>query len=521
MNNFKYKTIFLLGVALLSFLLMCAWLVLYVPSNMDEFAAYRRIACTIFPNSTEHIFRESCTAYPIRFFGIDFFRSYAYLGISSNLLYLPFYLALPTPSSHHLLGITVLLIFSILLVKALSFPKQTVVIPLIFFPLLFQIVHDTGPIRLALLSYPLVLMLVFKLLDENQTLHRKIIYSLGMFAVVGIAIEDKPFYIYLLPQVLALSVGFVLIQHRQNQVKFTFTKERVFSEFSTNFLLGLLMLIITVSFACILILLFMTVPLGQKGNHYPYLAYLATKSAIKVSFLQEIQYIATYFFIPTQFASRIYDLSSKSSVISILAFIPTILVSLIALKNETRNMRLVILGTIGLGCAVFLLTRNTWSGHHFIFLHIPILILLMRYASSGLNKYTSVVLSILTSSIVSCTLLFFEKEAVNAESNRQPIFEYLSQENIASDAIINFTSWGGFYIQSLYGSRTQLVTYIEPMTKESSGRLLEIFQRSGRKEIINVCSDCDALSIASFFPGYEVSTIDFPNTSWRLVKIQR
>ena len=526
MSYLKFKSKTLLTITFLFFLFFSAWLIIYVPSNMDEFLPYHRIACKVFPNAIEHVFRESCTSYATRLFGFEFFRSYSYIGYTSNLLYWPFYQVFPAPASHHVLGALVLLLFSILLVKAFSLSKQTVFIPLIYFPLLFQTIHDTGPIRIALLSYPLVILSISKLFDRNLSLLRRGLSFLGIFIVVSFAIEDKPFYIYLLPQVLFLAFGFALCRHCDEMTKSThlfLKKERVLFEIIKKFAFEIFLVILAVFFAILLTLIFITVPLGESSSYYPYLLDLALQSSSrpKISFLQEIKYLAGYFLAPTQFANRIYEFSVPQKLISIFAFTPVLILCLVALRNEENKIRFLILGTIGLGVAIFLFTRHAWSGHHFIFLHITMLILLMRYASCGEKKYSYVVLLILLSTTVSCVQLFIGKEGRHSESTRQPIFDYLSKEEIASNAVINFVSWGGYYQQSLYGARTQLVTYTEPITQEFVDGLLEVWVRSGRKEIINICLRCDVKEISSFFPMYKISTVDFPNTSWRLVRIEQ
>jgi hypothetical protein len=521
MNYLKFKSKFLFAITFLFFFSTSAWLIVYVPSNNDEFLPYHRIACEVFPNAIEHVFIESCTSYPSRLLGLEFFRSYSIVGYTSNLLYWPFYQAFPAPASHHVLGALVLLLFSIWLIKAFSLSKLTLVIPLIYFPMLFQTIHDTGPIRIALLSYPLVVLSVTKLFDGSSSLLRRGLVFLGIFLVVSFAIEDKPFYIYLLPQVLFLALGFAYCRHC-DMIKLTFKKERVFFEIEKKFAFEIFLVVLAVFFAILLTLIFITVPVGSKLSYYPFLVDLVLQTiSPRFSFLQEIKYLAGYLLAPTQFANRIYELSVPQKLISIFAFIPVLILCLVALRNEENKIRFVILGTIGLGVAIFLYTRHVWTGHHFIFLHIPILILLMRYASCGEQKYAYVVVSILLSTIVSCVQLSLGKESVHSESTRQPIFDYLSRDEIASNVIINFVSWGGYYQQSLYGARTQLVTFNDTTTQESADGLVEVWARSGRKEIINICSGCDAQAISSFFPEYKISTVDFPNTSWRLVRIER
>jgi hypothetical protein len=489
---------------------------------MDEFLPYHRIACKVFPNATEHIFTNSCSADPSRLFGLEFFRSYSIVGISSNLLYLPFYLVFPAPASHHVLGTLILLFFSLMLVKAFSLSKFTVIIPLIYFPLLFQTIHDTGPIRIALLSYPLIVLSIAKLFDDNLSLLRRTLAFLGIFLVVSFSIEDKPYYIYLLTQILFLALGFAFCRHYNGMIKLIFKKKSVLFETIKKFAFKTFLVLLAVFFAILLTLIFITVPVSGSSTYEPYLLDLFLKSSSrKISLLQEIKYLTGYLLAPTQFANRIYELSVPQKLISIFAFIPVLILCLVALRNEENKIRFLILGTGGVGVVIFLITRIAWSGHHFIFLHIPILILLMRYASCGDKKYLYVVASILLSTLVSCVQLFHGKEGIHSESTRQPIFDYLSRDEIASNAIINFASWGGYYQQSLYGARTQLVTYTMPITKESAAGLVDLWTRSGRKEIINVCSGCDTQVFSSFFFKHKISTVDFSNTSWRLVIVGR
>lgn len=517
------KIWFLFLVVFLFFIFLSTWLIVYVPANMDEFLPYHRIACATFSNSVEHILTESCSAFPSRILGFDFYRNYSYVGFSSNLLYWPFYKVLAAPSSHHFLGVLVLVGFSILLVKAFSLSTYTIVIPLIYFPLLFQVVHDTGPIRIALLSYSIITILACRIFSPKTTNFQMVLLLLSTFVIYFFAIEDKPFYVFLIPQITLLSFWTAYDSYSRNNINFKSKIQTVKLKINTRIPPNLLyiLLIFIIFAACFVALFLTTTPDYQTGNFHPYIASLIKNSSSRLTFSEELKQIVLYLITPIRFTNRIYELSIDQHLISIIAFFPVLCIFLYAaFAKEYRNWVFILL-SLFLLVFIFLLMRMTWSGHHFIYLHIPILIFLMIYASNGTRRYIQVIIALVLSALVSWSQVYSAKEGIHSESGRKNIFYYLSQKEIASESIINFTSWGGYSQQSLYGSNLQLVTHILPTNSDTMKPIIELWVKTGKKYLINVCYNCDESTFYEYFPASKILMLNFPMTSWRLIRIEK
>ena len=69
---------------------------------------------------------------------------------------------------------------------------------------------------------------------------------------------------------------------------------------------------------------------------------------------------------------------------------------------------------------------------------------------------------------------------------------------MAAKNVLNFSFWGGYYQQSLYGDRAQIVTYIEPMNAGDVTALKDIARRTSR-DILDVCMRCDLGAMRSDF----------------------
>jgi hypothetical protein len=511
------KITFSLLAGFLLFIFLSAWLVAYVPVNTDELLPYHRIACTVFPMAVEHAPQGVCGAYASQILGFDFYRSYSYVGFSSNILYQPFYKVLPIPFSHHFLGILVLLVFSFLLVRAFSLSIFTIVIPLIYFPLLYQVIHDTGPIRIALLSFPIAIILAISALSPSTTTARMTLIFLATFFTYSVAIEDKPFYVYLIPQVILLS--FWAAYDRYGRIEIKSQAEMKVNKFNVRIkvLSKFLLLGFAVFLAGYVTLILTTEPAG--GAFYPYLKSLMIGSTPNLSFFQELEYLVMYLASPILFTSRIFEISTTQLLLSALAFLPVLLLFIYAVFEKKNRNRRYIFASLLLLIIIFLITKKTWSGHHFVYLHIPIVIFLMIYASNGPRRYMQVIIALILSALVSWGQVLYAKEHIHSETGRKVIFDYLSQNEIASASIINFTSWGGYYQQSLYGADSQLVTYTEPITSDGMNLMRELLVKTGRKYLINVCYDCDKGTFQPYFHADNIEVLYFPSTSWRLIKI--
>jgi hypothetical protein len=181
------------------------------------------------------------------------------------------------------------------------------------------------------------------------------------------------------------------------------------------------------------------------------------------------------------------------------------------LSTYPRARTWLLLSSFGITIAMFLLVRNEWAGHHFVFLWVPLILLFADFAvslSPGLCM--AVISSFLALNLWSVIALTQYDVRGHTSIERYVIFDYFSNKDIASQAVINFTSWGAYYMQAIYGPRGQLVLYTEPhvadymrtgaMIPEDAAQVTELVQKTGRR-LYNVCSGnlCNKAALEAAF----------------------
>ena len=71
-------------VTSVAFAAAVAWMMYFVPPNMDEVIQYHQLACRSFDGSKYHTFIEACDdRYLCDFLGLKFHKSYPYIGITA------------------------------------------------------------------------------------------------------------------------------------------------------------------------------------------------------------------------------------------------------------------------------------------------------------------------------------------------------------------------------------------------------------------------------------------------------
>ncbi|QWD18439.1 hypothetical protein DP176_04520 [Polynucleobacter paneuropaeus] len=513
-GNYLKRIPFAIWILVLIFLPVIYVIIWVAPPNMDEFLPYHRIACTEYPAAVEHIFTESCFAHPVKFFQLSYFSSYSYVGNSSNYLYKPFFSIFSAPLSHYILGLLVMIVFSVALTKVMETKILIALVPLLYFPLVFQTIHDTGPIKISLLAYPLIMYSTIKLLKPSTSIAKKLLALLILFLAVAISMESKPFFLYLLPQVLLLGFGYAYATLNQNQININGLGKFISQIRNGKFLLWLSL----ISFS-VLLALFLVLFCIKYGNS-SYFSFLTAQVNGSSSVISQLKMIRDYLIFPFMFTSRIYDVSRYQQIISAIFFLPVLFILYSYLKKKTL-VGYILLTSILVLIVIFTIARNTWSGHHFIFLHLPIILMLMIFANQSLEKFKKVIIILSTLMVVCGVLLVFGQVGTHSSAERSTLFKSLSNSKLASNSVINFSSWGGYYIQSLYGDQSQLVTYIEPMTGDEATRLAGIAKRLNRPFIINVCHSCSKEDMMKFFPGKQIDRESPNNSNWVIWRISQ
>jgi hypothetical protein len=464
----------------LLFALITWWAIFYVPMGMDESLPYHALACLDYPFAKLHTFREGCDGrYDLKLFGLHIPGSFQYAGGLSSLLYAPVFFLFRAPAGQYWFGIAFFLVFAMMMARLMAKPALGLPVVLSFFPFLFQFIHDTGPIHFSMLVFPLGAVLFRRMTAEKQ--NNRWLYALGLALIVFLALEDKIFFVYLLPGVAFFSLAF--------------TGEENWAAFSARlkkFWLPVLGAIILTA-AGLLTLLF------ADSSGMTYLKHVESVAENKFSAELIFQTFLIFFFAWPAYAHRIFTMPSSDFIN---AFMPDIALALclftvccsLAFLKRLRPFYLaprtcmLVLSFIAIG-ATFLILGNVWAGHHFVFMWVPLIVL-----------FVDLLATLQSAVLIGVTAIFFVTSALpvlelslwpietNTARDRENIFAYFQDKKLAASAIINYSTWGGYYINALYGPKDQLVTYIQPLTHTDAQKLLALAHKTGRR-IYNVCSD--------------------------------
>ncbi len=490
------------------FFIFIYWLFIFVPPHTDEFVAYNSIACLNFENydlAYMSTYSLSCKNLTYKFFDFEFYKSFPYIGNINALLYYPIYKIYPEVYSHYIYGTLFLIIFSLVTIKSLKVELKMVLLPLLYFPLAYNYIHDSGPIKMACLSFPLLIFL-FNEISVNQSFNKKNLYQTIIISLIIIlAIEEKVFYIYLAPGIF---LGAYMFSQGYKNFKFNYSKKFINFKFTRNFLFNIFILIGLVSIGLIFILLFTQKYIPRFQMDVPLLAYLSgiLDHLMAESFLTNFKYALTYMVSPLIYTRRVFpvpfDISSIYNIVSFLSFIPVVIIVLSFYRKNKKFFRRISVPFI-LTLIIFFITRSTDQPHHYVYLHLFVLFSLIIFASKNNYNYniSIIALIILTSVNIGLTSFFnkTDKFLSSAEVNK---IIFIPEINTNDKKILNFSDWGGYFQASLYRqTNTNIVTMIAPLDNKKAKDLTNLMKKLNLKKFFNICSNCNKKTLKNYFPN--------------------
>src|SRR4029453_6454470 len=116
---------------------------------MDGFVQYHVLPCAQ-PSQRLNVYRDSCFAYPTQLGGWRFQRAFPYIGITSSLLFWPFFTVTHSMLAHYVAGVLGLILVAMGIASSLNLAGNALPTLLLFFPLTFAVLHDAGPVRVGL-----------------------------------------------------------------------------------------------------------------------------------------------------------------------------------------------------------------------------------------------------------------------------------------------------------------------------------------------------------------------------------
>jgi hypothetical protein len=253
---------------------------------------------------------------------------------------------------------------------------------------------------------------------------------------------------------------------------------------------------------------------GQAGDKFYYQELM--RAGINYDYLHVLKCTVAYLAVPARYAHRIFDITPTLLIIAAVPGLAFFWLPLVRNFSLTERRTIWLCLSVLLMLAAFLYNKSVWAGHHFIYMMVPLLSLFVRPGP----VFNSARLKLcLAAGGVSCAVvLAFSPYTADTTKDRNTVFHYLSQTSIAEQNIINFSDWGMFYIQSLYGAPSQQVTAFQTDDGEPPDALIAL-ARQRQRNILNICMHCALQSVSKEFSGLPVEEIALDASSWRVFKV--
>ena len=470
-------------------------IVLFIPSHPDDFSTYHALACG-FPAQHINVYHAPCNSYFHDFGPFRYQQDYEYVGVANSLVMWFFTLVFTPLVSHYLWGILALILTAIGLVNSFNLQSNWILI-FFYIPVTYPILHDDSPIRFSIIFFAWTPFLLKKAFASERFVR----FVLFLLVSLGwlLSTEDKPFFVYLLPGLFFL--------HLAQEGKSNFAFGRYFSQRAA---LYALLFLPTMFFLVV----------SRMGGK-PYLLYLADNNQTFTrgyfrSIATAVLHLFSWFAFPVRAVDynyapgRVQPESAEAlpwgnGIISILSLVVLIIIAilflrfygrlvLIALKvRQSETSYFVLLSTI----SVFLLfllpiSGGAWSGHHYVFAHVAILVLLLKHLKKFTKRNSSLILMILCCSTIALTALTPPRSYNSSDSRRAIDFAY---QLAGQDTIIN-CAYSCYYEYSLRNIGNVPVTFA---TSLDEGSRLGLYVVKNNQELIHICKLCSSDSNREIF----------------------
>ena len=428
------------ALALVIAIYMVGMILWAVPVHVDEAVQYHPLACSEYPNAQYHRLWNGCEGKSdLNLFGLTLPRAYPYIGALSSFLYWPFFTIYPAVVTQRLLGVVFLLgiVWAVRRLEPIDSLAVFVILGLSF-PLVYQLVADTGPVRFGLWVVVLTPLLVRTI--SRLSGWRWALLNVLLGVLVFLAVEDKPFFLYFLPSLAALAMAYGPAP-RELLAK-TWLSLALFGG-----LAGLYLFV------------------AQDTDGVTYFQNLVTARGNPQSMWTAAIALASYLTNFEKFTSMIYETRQFRSLnigLTVLVWAMGLVVVGRAFRNypEARHKLAWTTVAFALSLVVLIVMRNAWTGHHFIY-SLLLALVVMSQAVSLTPARPFLVLCALTAIIVTSELPSLD--AHGRWAARDVVFDYLRQEEIARRHVLVHASLGTYYVASLVRPRGSVVRPSQPV----------------------------------------------------------
>ena len=481
--------------------------------HQDEFLHFHNLAY-LNPNFYLVNFTEGFQAYSKSMLNYQFNMPFPYTGTIQGILFYPFFKLFPLIIGKGIYSFLSLILFFYLLRKELNLGEKGTWIMCLFIPFYFTILHDAGPVNLALIIYLLTRRLIHHIYTSKSYL-RLLFLSSILLLIWVIACFDKLFFLYLIPSLIPFCLVKINLKdlNWKSSISVFITLLlllTLFSQYLNSNLSIKYFSNATPSFETKLLKnhLLDEEKLGLesliKGVIHPYknkkvlFEILNDRLEGVNAFIKQFDFSfylnrnllgSTYY---RHFYFKDYPIFL---LLFLFAFVSQFIIrnfsklgsAFVRWKNNPNSndfYKASLYGlTITMMLATFLILGRVKWGHHFIFVWIPIFGLLF---DKSYKFYTSIYLKI---------YFVFALLMVGINYKISDWFYWISvdystiQKHTGSSekkkAIVNFDSWSFYYIRSIDDHNDDIVTWVSPLDTIQMTRLLDLSD-SLKIPIINV-----------------------------------
>jgi len=464
--------------------------ILAVPINVDESIQYHPIACSAYENAKYHTFWNACDGSTyLSFVGIHVPRAYGYIGALSSYLYWPFFKLYPSILTQRVLGVCFLIGF-LSLVSALEREARFSVLVIfgLSFPLVYQLIADTGPVRFGLT------MMAFtpwsaKLILRTTYRAVRALLNVVLAVLLFLAVEDKPFFLYLIPSVAALTLAYTcdrngtVLEDIRHLLRRTWMCIAVF---------------------CGLLLMYFFGAHTSSGDSYIVTLVQSVKpTPVSSVFINIVSYMTNL----SKFANMVYEarqfrLPNVTLSLMIWTWGSVFIARALMTAPVIRRKLLLTMAAFTLSILSMLVTRNAWAGHHFIYCFVLALLVVCQAMSCIEKNRALFIAAYAFVGVALATELPYLQPSLTSSWGRYRVFDYLKRSDVATNYVIAHLSLGTYYVASLYGNETQLSVQIDRLDVSTATQLMSLSERLQRK-ILCVCrgAGCDADVLSRQFLG--------------------
>jgi len=467
---------------------MAAMIIFGVPVSVDESVQYHVIACSDYPNARYHTFWNPCDgSMDLHLLSVRIPRSYNYIGSLSSDLYWPFYKLYPSIATQRTLGLFFLVAYLFVIGRLEpDYPPAVWILFGVSFPILYQVIADTGPIRYSLFLITLTPLWI-KLIDGAKAARRVAILSVVLGTLLFLAVEDKPFFLYFTPSIVALALAYnddpriSVLQSAQRLLVRNWIAVATFLSLTTLYLFG-----------------------AQTTWGTSYLAELM--NSVKPTNIASVSLtIVSYLTNFAKFSSMVYEtrqfrLLNVSLTLAIWLWSFVFVAKAFRLDPALRRKMLLTLTAFASSIFVMLIARNTWTGHHFIYCFVMAMFVVCQAISRVERNRKAFLAAYCLATLLMIVQIPYWNPGQTWSWERYKLFEYLKQPDTGSQYVIAHLSKGTYYVSSLYGDRAQLALQVGELDPDTATRLISLSNQLHRR-LLCVChgAGCDAETLKQKF----------------------